>query len=245
MDFGLEGKRAVIQGSSSGIGFAVAQVLAHEGVRTVICGRDEGRIEAASKKISGSIPLSVDLDAPGAGARLVEEAVKRLGGIDILVTNTGGPAKGEFHELDASDWEREFRHLWMSAVESIHSALPYMKEGRFGRIILLTSVAAKEPIPGLTVSNAYRAGLLGLMKSVSREVAPFHITVNAVLLGYTRTERLAELGLKEEEFVKNIPAGRLADPEEMGYLAAFLASEKAGYITGQAISSDGGLMRSY
>ncbi|MBS0616075.1 MAG: SDR family oxidoreductase [Verrucomicrobia bacterium] len=243
MELKLKNKRVLIQGSSSGLGLACAISFAIEGARVALCGRDEKRLKEAQKQVQGSIYIICDLDQPGAGAQLVKDATKTLGGIDILMTNTGGPPKGDFLDLKREDWVKGFDRLWLSAVESIHAALPFMKSQKWGRILLSTSSAAKEPIAHLTVSNSLRAGLLGLMKTLSQEVAKEGITVNALLPGYTRTERLAELGVAESEIVKNIPAGRLADPQEYAALAAFLGSELAGYITGQAIACDGGLIR--
>lgn len=243
MDLGLQNKRAAVQGASSGLGFAVAKALADEGARVVICSRDPSRIQAAARAIPHAHPLAIDLDQPGSGARFVREAAAHLGGLDILVTNSGGPPKGDFSSLSSQDWDAGYRRLWQSAIESIREALPFMKAQRFGRILLSTSTAAKEPIPHLTISNAYRAGLLGLMKSLSLEAASHNITVNALLPGFTRTKRMEDWGVPLDQIAKEIPLGRLAEPEEFGALAAFLASSRAAYITGQAIACDGGLLK--
>ncbi len=243
MDLGLQKKRVVVQGSSSGLGFAIAKAFSDEGAQLVICSRDQTKIEKAAKEIRGAIPLALDLDIPGNGRLLIQQAVQSLGGVDILVTNTGGPPKGDFADLTLQDWELGFKRLWQSAIESILEALPHMKKQQFGRIILSTSTAAKEPIPHLTISTGFRSGLIGLMKSISTEVAPYHITANALLPGYTRTERLKELKVSEEKLLAQIPMGRLGEPEELAALALFLSSTKASYITGQAIACDGGLIK--
>ncbi|HSR53178.1 MAG TPA: SDR family oxidoreductase [Acidobacteriota bacterium] len=243
MDLGLQEKKALVMGASSGLGKAVAQALISEGASAVICARGRDRLEATAEEI-GARPIACDLSRPGAAARLVEEAREALGGLDILVSNTGGPPQGGFLDLDARDWEEGFHGLWMSAVESMKAALPSMQDQGWGRLLLVTSVAAREPVAGLTISNAYRAGLHGLVNTVSREAAPHGVTVNALMPGYTKTERLAELGVSDDDLSAKIPARRLGRPDEFGALAAFLASEKAAYITGQAIAVDGGLLQS-
>jgi len=234
------------------LGRAIAQAIAAEGARVAICARGRERLEAAAAAIRASSGSGVgvveafpcDLSVVGAGGLLVQRVIERLGGLDVLVTNTGGPPAGTFDEITPAKWEEGFDGLFLSAVEAIRAALPGMRERRWGRILLVTSLAAREPIPRLTVSNALRAGLLGLAKSLSREVAAEGITVNALLPGYTRTERLMELGVDEAKLCAQIPAGRIGNPEELGALAAFLASERAAYITGQAIACDGGAMHS-
>lgn len=243
MQLGLKNKRVVVQGSSTGLGFAIAKSFAQEGAKVVICSTNQERIQHAAAQIPGSIPLVFDLDIPGNGRLLIQRAAQALGGIDILITNTGGPPKGDFSELTTQDWEKGFRRLWLSATESIHEALPLMKHQKFGRIIMNTSTSAKEPIPHLTVSNGFRSGLIGLMKSLSREAAPFNITVNAIMPGYTKTDRLAELKVPEDKLIAEIPMNRLAEPEEFAALALFLGSMQASYITGQAIACDGGLIK--
>jgi len=245
MDLKLQGKKVVIAGASSGIGFAVAQNFVREGAEVAICSSHPEKLALAAEQMGAAAFFSLDLDQPGRGTQLIHLAKEALDGIDVLVTNTGGPKAGLFQGLTLEDWETGFQRLWMSAVESIREVLPLMKEQKSGRIILLTSVSAKEPISGLTLSNSYRAGLLGLMKSISREVAVDGVTVNAVLPGYTKTERLAELGVDETVLTAQIPAKRLGSPEEIASLCLFLASSKAAYITGQAIACDGGYLHSY
>ena len=243
MDLGLRDRRALILGASAGLGRAVAAALVAEGARVAICARNKARVEAAARELGARAGLACDLSVPGAATALVDTARQRLGGLDILVTNTGGPPKGRFEDVTDEAWQQGFQSLWLSAVDSIRAALPGMRQQRWGRILLVTSTAAKEPIAGLTVSNGLRAGLLGLVNSLAPEVAEEGVTVNALLPGYTATERIAELGIPEEELAEHIPARRLGRPEELGAIAAFLASEQAGYVTGQAIAVDGGFIR--
>jgi 3-oxoacyl-[acyl-carrier protein] reductase len=245
MDLGIRGKRALVQGSSAGLGRAIAEALVKEGVTVAISSRDPARLDKAMKEIGAHAAIPCDLSKPGAAVPLIREAEKLLGGgIDILVTNTGGPPKGPFEELSAEQWQDGFQSLWLSATDSIRAALPGMRERKWGRILLVTSSAAREPLPLLTVSNGLRAGLLGLTKTISNEIAQHGITINALLPGYTDTERLRELKIPADKITAQIPAGRLGRPEEFAALAAFLASEPAAYITGQGIACDGGALRS-
>ncbi len=243
MNLGLQKKRVLVQGSSSGLGLAIAKAFAAEGASVAICSRDQKRIEQAAKEIPGAVGFVCDLDKKGAPTQLVKDVVSKLGGIDVLVVNTGGPPKGLFADLSLDAWQEGFQKLYLSAIESMQAALPHMRKQKWGRILFSTSTAAKQPIAKLTVSNSLRSGLLGLMKTVSQEVAAEGITVNALMPGSTRTERLAELGRSEAELVQEIPAKRLGEPEEYAALAVFLASQQAGYITGQAIACDGGLIK--
>lgn len=244
MDLELKGRRALVLGSSGGLGKAIAQTLVKEGARVAICSREEARIQATAKEIGAEVGIALDLTAPGNGREVVRRAAKALGGVDILVTNTGGPPKGTFLEVSTEQWQAGFQSLWLSAVESIQEALPAMQQAKFGRILLVTSVAAKEPMKSLTISNGLRAGLLGLTKSLSDEVAASGVTVNALLPGYTATDRMRQLGVPEEKISADIPARRLGKPEEFAAVATFLASPLAAYVTGQAIAIDGGWMRS-
>ncbi len=244
MDFKLTGKAALVFGGSRGLGRAIALELAREGAETVIVGRDAARLRAVAEAI-GCLALAGDLSVPGAGRSLVEDAAGLLGrSLDILVINTGGPPKGSFLDVDDTAWATGFQGLWLSAVGSIQAALPAMRANRWGRILAVTSVAAKEPQPGLVISNGLRAGLLGMLNTLSRDVAADGITINALLPGYTNTDRMAELGVNNAIMGPKIPAGRLGEPEEFAALAAFLASTRASYITGQAIAVDGGLLHS-
>ncbi len=244
MDLKLSGRRALVFGASKGLGKAVARELIAEGVHVAIVSRDPARIMATAAEI-GAIGIAGDVSTPGNSEALVAQAAKALGGpVDILVTNTGGPPAGSFERMTASDWQKGFDNLWMSTVESVLAVLPHMRQRKWGRILAITSISAREPQPGLVISNSLRAGLLGLINSVSRDVAKDGITMNALLPGYTATERLTELGVDDATMGPKIPAGRIGRPEEFAALAAFLASERASYITGQAIAVDGGYLNS-
>jgi 3-oxoacyl-[acyl-carrier protein] reductase len=245
MELGLKGKKVLVQGASSGMGFAIAKAFVDEGCYVGICSSHPERIGKAAADIKAEAHFAIDLDKPGAGAELIHQGVRKLGGIDILVTNTGSPKHGLAAELTPQDWLQGHNRLWMSAVEAITAAIPIMKKQQFGRILLLTSIAAKEPIPHLTLSNSYRAGLLGFMKSISHELAKDSITANAILPGLIKTKRLDDLGSKEEQLLSQIPMHRFGKPDEIASLFVFLASRRADYITGQAISCDGGYLHSY
>jgi len=239
----LETRRALVMGASSGLGKAVAQALAAEGARVAVCARNAKRVAAAAAEL-GAEGIVADLSAPGAAAQVVREAEKRLGQVDILVVNTGGPPPGLFAELQDGAWREAFEGLWMSSVGAIQAALPGMRTRRWGRIVVITSIAAREPVPRLMLSNSLRAGLHGLVNALSKEVAQDGITVNALMPGYTVTERLQELQLDLTKLAAQIPARRLGRPEDLAAVAVFLASEPAGYVSGQAIAVDGGLLQS-
>ncbi|MGB3900330.1 MAG: SDR family oxidoreductase [Mesorhizobium sp.] len=241
MDFGLRGKSALVMGASKGLGFAVAKELAAEGAKIAICARDGDRLRKAAESL-GATALVGDLRQPKEGRRLVEQAADALGGVDILVVNTGGPPTMPFESISSDDWRNAFDGLFMSATDAIGAAIPGMRERGWGRILLVTSIAAKEPINNFTISNALRAGLHGLTKTLSREFAASGITVNALMPGYTMTERLAEAKLDLQKVAGMIPMGRIGQPEEFAALATFLASNRAGYITGQAVACDGGAL---
>jgi 3-oxoacyl-[acyl-carrier protein] reductase len=241
MDLGLKGKRALVMGASAGLGFAIASELVREGARVAICSRSEERIRAAAANMGAALGVAADLSVPGGTKAVVEQVSQAFGGLDILVVNTGGPPKGGIMEISDAQWQEGFQR--MGAVEGIRAAAPGMKERRWGRILLITSSAAREPINGLMISSGLRAGLMGLTKIVSGELAEHGVTVNSVLPGYHATDRMKALGISEERMAAQIPARRLGRPEELGALVAFLASEQAAYITGQSIVADGGSAR--
>ena len=243
MNFGLQGRRALVMGGSAGLGRAVAEALAAEGARVAICARDTPRLAAAASQL-GVEGIACDLSTAGAAASLISEAQERIGELDVLVVNTGGPPPAPFSELSDAAWRGAFESLWMSSVGAIRGVLPGMRRRRWGRVILVTSVAAREPVPNLMLSNSLRAGLHGLVNALSREVAADQVTVNALMPGYTLTERLADLKLDMDRLAAQIPAARIGRPQDFAALAAFLASEQAGYVTGQAIACDGGLLQS-
>ncbi len=259
MELGLKGKAAVVAGASRGLGFSIAKILGLEGARLAICSRDSGNINKACDELR---LLGIDAKAFVADVRkasdtkaFIDNAARELGGIDILVTNAGGPPSMPFEEIDDNTWEEGFRLNLLSSIIMIRAAIPFMREKNYGRIINLTSIAVKQPIEGLIISNTVRAGVIGLAKTLSRELAPYNITVNNILPGYFRTSRVEQLAdrlaeikkaMPEDiiEFWKNdIPLKRLGDPDEIGHLTAFLASDKAAYITGTSIPVDGGFYK--
>lgn len=243
MDLQLKGKRALVTGSSAGIGRAIAESLIREGAEVVLCARDEKRLKLAAGQMGAKAYFTADFTKKGQGEAAIRQMVSLLGSPDILVLNSGGPSPGAFLTLSESQWAESFQNLWMSVVEALQVALPLMKENQFGRVLLVTSLSAREPLPGLTISNSLRAGLSGLVKTLATEFAPFGVTVNALLPGYTATDRIKELGLTEEKVRSLIPVGRLAEPKEMGDYAAFLVSPLAAYLTGQSLVLDGGCSR--
>lgn len=232
-------------GSSSGLGRAVAESLIAEGAQVVLCSRNDQSLQKTVKEIGAYAGFPCDLSVSGAARELTQKVMQKLGGLDILVTNTGGPKKGGFLEVSEAQWKEDYQSLWLSVIESLHVVLPEMKKQKYGRILMITSIAAKEPLPNLTTSNGLRPGLAGLAKSIANEVASDGITLNLLLPGYTATDRLKELNLTEERIRQMVPAGRLGDPRELADLATFLASPRAAYITGQSIAVDGGSLKSH
>jgi len=244
MDLGLDGKVALVTGASQGIGFGIAKELAGEGARVAVSSRTEEKIEAAAAEIGARAYVhdTVDLDS----AHALIEAVKRdLGPIDILVTNTGGPPGGDPLEFTREQWESAHRELVVAPIEMIELVVPGMRERGFGRVVSVSSSAAREPIPNLLLSSAHRPGLLGAFKILAQKLAADGITLNTILPGRIATDRISHLHgsiEKAQEVAREqIPAGRLGTAEEIAAAAAFLCSERAGYITGQALLVDGGL----
>ncbi len=242
MDLGIKGKVAFVLGGSSGLGLGTAAALRDNGVKVALCGRNREKLDKAASGIN-AFPVQGDVSKREDIIRMINEVKENLGAIDILVTNTGGPPKADFKDTDETMWKEAFGNIFLSAVNAIEQVLPSMETRGWGRIIMLASMTAKEPLKQLILSNSIRAGLLGLSKSISSESAGKGVTINVILPGYIETERLRDLGLDLEALGKNIPAGRVGRPAELGSLAAFLASKNAGYITGQVIAVDGGFTR--
>ena len=261
MDFGLHGKVAAIAGSSKGVGKAVAAGLAAEGMKVCINGRDTDAVHKTACEIIANtgaavLELPVDVATADGAAALVERTVGEFGGLDVLVTNAGGPRAGGFFDLDDADFEAAFQLNFMSAVRMIRAAVPHLKARGKGRIINLQSTAIKQPVPLVTLTNTIRPGVAALSKDLADELGPHNITVNTILIGPTLTERLSYLlkarasarDVSEEqvyaEFLALIPMRRWGRPEEVASLAIYLASEQAGWMTGNAIQVDGGRTRS-
>src|SRR5712671_3769305 len=261
MDLGLKGKVALVAASSRGLGRAVAAELAAEGAALVMCSRKAETIAVAAEEVAAStgadiLALPCDVSSAEDVERLVQSALERFGRIDILVTNGGGPPAGPFESFSSEAWEAAAKQTLFSAIELARRVLPGMKDRRWGRILNITSIAVKQPVDNLILSNSLRAGVTGFARTLANEVAPLGITVNNILPGYTRTERVEELaammaakeGINAEEFKarweQEIPMKRLGEPREFAALAAFLVSERASYITGTSIQVDGGWIRS-
>ena len=261
MDLGLRNKVALVAASSHGLGRAVAEELAAEGASLIICGRNTTDINKAAAEITAQtgveiLAVQADVSLPEDVARLVDSGTARFDRIDILVTNAGGPPTGTFETLSREEWESAMRLTFFSAVELTRQVLPAMKERRWGRILNITSITVKQPVENLLLSNSLRAGLTGFARTLANEVATYGITVNNILPGYTRTERVEELaiqmaakqGISAAEFKakweQEIPMRRLGEPREFAALATFLVSERASYITGTSFQVDGGWIKS-
>jgi 3-oxoacyl-[acyl-carrier protein] reductase len=247
MDLCLEGRVALVTGASQGIGFAIARALAAEGAQVAMSSRSRDSIEAAAGEIGARAYVHDMTDLDGAPA-LVESVEADLGPLAVLVTNTGGPPGGDPLEFTREQWQDAHRELMLGPMALITSALPGMRERGFGRIVNVSSSAAREPIPGLMLSSAHRSGMLATFRTVAGKVAADGVTLNTILPGRIATSRLEHLygSLEEAEKVARdeVPAGRLGRAEEIGAVAAFLCSEEAGYVTAQALAVDGGLMKS-
>lgn len=261
MELGLRGKIALVSASSKGLGRAIAEELAAEGASLVMCARGEEALRTAAESIRRStaanvVEVAADVSRSDGIERVAKTALDSFGRVDILVTNSGGPPSGTFDNFTPEAWESATRLLLYSAVGLTRAVLPGMKERRWGRILNVTSIAVKQPIEGLMLSNSLRAAVTGFARTLANEVAPLNITVNNILPGYTRTDRMVQLAQANSEktgaalediyarWEKEIPMGRLGEPREFAALAAFLASERASYITGSSIAVDGGWIRS-
>jgi len=260
MDLGLKGKVAVVCGASRGLGWACARELAAEGANVVVCSRDRERITEAAEKIekeTGAITLAVaaDVSRPGAAEAVIGAALERFGTLNVLVNNAGGPPPGAFEVHGDDAWRSAFELNLLSVVRFCRLAAGPMKEAGGGRIVNITSVAVKQPVDGLILSNSLRAGVIGLAKTLAKELAPHGILVNNVCPGFIDTDRSQSLisgraqkeGLTYDQALaglcSGIPLGRLGRPEELAALVAFLAGERSSYITGATIQVDGGLLK--
>jgi len=260
MDLGLADKIVVATASSKGLGKAIATELAREGARVVISSRDEGHLRQTAHEISTAtgnpvVPIVADVARAEDVQTLVDETLRRFGRVDILVANAGGPPAGGFENHDDAAWESAFRLTLLSCVRLIRAVIPSMKAHRWGRIINVTGISARQPVDDLILSNTYRAAVVNLAKSLSRSLGPYNITVNNVAAGTILTDRVQELAgsraraqsIEVEQalaqFAREAPMGRLGQPEEFAAAVVFLASERAGYITGVTLPVDGGVVR--
>jgi len=260
MDLGLKDKRALVTGSSRGLGYATAYLLAKESCKVAINGRDEGKIRGIAEQVNREtgtqvIGLAGDVSLPDVPAKLVEQTVEALGGLDILVTNAGGPPPGSFEIFDEAAWQKAVDACFMAHVRLIRAALPHLRESSAPSILTVTSFTVKQPLANLVLSNSVRLATVGLTKSLALELGKDGIRLNSILPGWTVTERVNELMISraknnnstmEEEFTKqsaDIPLGRMGQPEEFAKAAAFLVSPAASYITGVMLNVDGGIVK--
>jgi 3-oxoacyl-[acyl-carrier protein] reductase len=242
MDLGIDGRCAAVAAASKGLGLAAASALAAEGVAVAMCSRHRDEIEAAAARVGQeAVPIVADVStAPGATA-FVEEAAAALGRLDILVANSGGPPAGDFagvEDLDA--YARAFESNALATIAMCRAAVPGMQARHWGRVVAITSIAVRQPIPNLILSNTARAGLTGFLKTLAREVARDGVTVNSVQPGLHATERIAALHADAAALGAAIPAGRIGEPADFGAVVAFLCSQAAGFVTGTALPVDGG-----
>jgi 3-oxoacyl-[acyl-carrier protein] reductase len=238
MDLGISGRRAAVAGASRGLGFATAAALAAEGVQVAMCGRHrEGIGEAADRIGDGAVPLVADVHTADGARGFVDAARDAVGGVDILVANAGGPPPGDFSSTDVEQYLAAFQLNCLSVIAMCDAAVPHMRTQRWGRVVAITSIAVRQPIPGLILSNVARAGATGFLKTLAREVAGDGITVNSLQPGTHDTDRVRQLGIADPS---GIPAGMLGQPNDFGAVAAFVCSNHARFLTGTAIPVDGG-----
>ncbi|MEW6718553.1 MAG: SDR family oxidoreductase [Chloroflexota bacterium] len=260
MDLQLIGKRALVTGASRGLGYAVARGLSLEGCRVAINSRNPESLEEAARNLAGDtgnevIPVPGDVTDPDSPSKIVSRTVKQFGGLDLLVTNSGGPPAGSFESFDETTWQHAINLSFMSHVRLIRAALPHLRQSKAASVLTITSYAVKQPVPNLVLSNSIRAATVGLTKTLALELGREGIRFNSILPGWTETERVYELmshrakvsGTSIEQEIekqaKDSPLGRMGKPAEFGNAATFLLSPAASYITGVMLTIDGGMYK--
>lgn len=245
MDLGLNGRRAAVAGASSGLGLATARALATEGARVALCGRDRDRIESAAASVAGEpIALVADVGSTAGAQGFVEDAAAALGGIDILVANAGGPPPGTFASTELEAYRAALDLNLLSVVAMCRAAVPTMQAAGWGRVVAITSISVRQPIPDLILSNTARAGVTGFLKTLALEVVGDGVTVNSVQPGLHETDRLRALaGDDLTELAANQPSGAVGRPDDFGAVITFLCSDQARFVTGAALPVDGGTYR--
>jgi 3-oxoacyl-[acyl-carrier protein] reductase len=260
MDLGLKDKRALVIGASRGLAFAAALTLAREGCRVAVNSREAEQIKTAAEKISQetgtqAIGLAGDVAEVGVADKIVEQTVQSLGGLDILITNAGGPPAGAFESFDEAVWQKAVDLSFMSHVRLIRAALPHLRKSSAPSVLTITSYVVKQPMPNLVLSNSVRAATVGLTKSLALDLGKDGIRFNTIMPGWTMTERVRDLmafrarnnaTTVEEELEKTtteIPIGRMGEPQEFANAAAFLVSPAASFIHGVALPVDGGIIK--
>jgi len=243
MDLGIDGKRAAVAASSGGLGLGVARALAAAGCRVAMNGRNADRLADAAGSVEGAIAIPGDVGTTDGAVAFARAAAEELGGVDVLVTNAGGPPPGTFASTPLSAYAGALELNLLSSVALCHEVVPGMRAQRWGRIVAITSISVRQPIGDLILSNTARAGLTGFLKTLATEVAGDGITVNSLQPGLHATDRLLALGTDRDRLAGSVPARTLGDPDDFGRVAAFLCSESARFITGAALPVDGGSNR--
>jgi 3-oxoacyl-[acyl-carrier protein] reductase len=259
MDLGLKDKVALVVASSTGLGFAAALELARDGAKVVLSGRSQDSLATAVARIKAEVggdtavaAFTTDVTDPAQNEKLIADTVAHFGGLDILITNAGGPPGGTFDSLDLAAWDQAYNLTLMSAVRLIKLALPHLRQSKAASVLTITSISTKQPIAGLLLSNVMRPAVAGVTKTLSQELGPENIRVNSILPGWTATDRVnhifeyraeqngTDLPTEKSKVTATIPLGRMAEPAEFGRVAAFLVSPAASFISGAMIPVDGG-----